>query len=70
MFFGTGICKCGDNAVGWIRESRGGDEGVKGKEVPENGVRIGEDRWKAQKWRHGEKGDGDARGNGGGLFLG
>lgn len=70
MFFGTGICKCGDNAVGWIRESRGGDEGVKGKEIPENGVRIGEDRWKAQKWRHGEKGDGDARGNGGGLFLG
>lgn len=70
MFFGTGICKCGDNAVGWVRESRGGDEGVKGKEVPENGVRIGEDRWKAQKWRYGEKGDGDARGNGGGLFLG
>lgn len=70
MFFGTGICKCGDNAVGWVRESRGGDEGVKGKEIPENGVRIGEDRWKAQKWRHGEKGDGDARGNGGGLFLG
>lgn len=70
MFFGTGVCKCGDNAVGWVRDGRGSDEGVKRKEVPEDGVSIGEDGWKAQKWRHGEKRDGDARRNGGRLFLG
>lgn len=69
MLFGTGVCKCGDNVGGWVRGGRGSDEGVEGKEVPEDGVSIGKNRWEAQEWRHGEKGNRDARRDGYGLFL-